>query len=275
MNGMAILINGEPDTAIPAEDRGFLYGDGLFETIAVSDGQGIAFELHWNRLNRGCQILGLECPDRALLAKETALVCAGHQKAVAKIMVTRGEGARGYAPSECHAPLRVVASYPWPDDVPQRQERGIAVKTSGYRLADQGPLAGIKHMSRLEQVMAGRELGAGTFSELLLVDAGGRLVEALSSNIFVVAGGFLRTPCLDRCGVAGIMRERVLSEARKLSLRTSVEDLPLTILAACEEMFLTNSISGIVPVRQLNRRSLAVGPMTRRLQRALHGDWPA
>lgn len=275
MNCPGMLINGERADRVPAEDRGFLYGDGLFETVAVRAGRAVALDLHVARLADGCRRLGLECPDPELLDKEIGQVCGEQARAVAKVIITRGQGARGYPPPADCVPLRLVAAYPWPDNVPERQRRGVAVKSGVWRLADQGPLAGLKHLSRIEQVMAGREIAAGDYDEQLLVGADGCLVEAVSSNVFVVMKETVMTPRLDRCGVAGTMRERVLTAAEALGLKSAVAPLPMTILSRCDEMFLTNSISGVVPVRQINRRSLAIGAVTRRLQETLHRDWPA
>ncbi len=275
MSSLAMLVNGQPGAQVNAEDRGFLYGDGLFETLAVRSGRAVATALHWERLAEGCRQLGLVCPDSELLAKEIATVCSGLSKAVAKIIVTRGEGARGYAPSACDQPLRIVAAYPWPEDLAERQRRGLPVVLSAHRLGAQGALAGRKHLARLEQVVAARDLESSDYSEALLCDTEGRLVEAISSNVFAVMEDRVMTPNLDRCGVAGVMRQRVLTAARQLEIPTVVTELPLTVLGGCDELFLTNSISGIVPVNRINQRPLEVGLLTRRLQGVLHEDWPS
>lgn len=275
MSRAAILVNGQPGALVSTEDRGLLYGDGLFETLAVRGGRAVALELHWQRLAAGCLRLGLQCPDSELLADEIATVCNEYANAVAKIIVTRGQGARGYAPSGCDQPLRIVAAYPWPENLAERQRLGIPVTLSAHRLGDQADLAGLKHLARLEQVMAARDLGSGEFTEALVCDTHGRLVEALSSNVFVAVRGRVLTPGLERCGVAGVMRGRVLTAARKLAIPAGESELPLTVLGSCDEMFLTNSIGGIVPVNCVNQRRLEVGALTQQLQGLLHEDWPS
>lgn len=268
-----MLVDGRPDDRVSANDRGFLYGDGLFETLAVHEGRAVAFASHWQRLNAGCQRLGFDCPGAALLQDEILQVCTDWPRAVAKVVVTRGCGARGYTPGSETRSLRVVAAYPWPQGLAEKHAQGVAVKLLQHRLGSQRALAGLKHLSRLEQVYAARELTSSNCDEGLLCDSQGNLVEAIQSNVFAWQSGVLVTPSLERAGVAGIMRERVLASASSLGLPVRIATLPTTVLSRCEEMFLSNSVSGVVPINQINDRVLTIGSVSRRLQRALHEEW--
>ncbi|GAB6041900.1 aminodeoxychorismate lyase [Endothiovibrio diazotrophicus] len=265
--GFPLLVNGRPDATVSAQDRGLAYGDGLFETVAVRDGGAELWPEHLARLREGCGRLAIPFPPE--VAEEGAALCAGVGRGVLKIVVTRGVGGRGYRLPEVPRPTRVVSLHPWPDYPQAWWREGVAVRGCETPLGGSPRLAGIKHLNRLEQVLARAEWDDPAIAEGLMRDAAGRVVEGVMSNLFMVRGGALFTPTLRHCGVAGVMRGAVMAAAGALGVVCREAELEEEALLAADELFLSNSVIGIWPVARLDDRGFAVGPLTRRLQRAL------
>lgn len=258
------LVNGQPTGVDPA-DRGLAYGDGLFETMGAVDGQIRWLDLHFDRLEDGCRRLAIPPPGRTAVAQEILASCPRHGRAIIKLIVTRGSGPRGYAPPEHATPTRVLAISAWPEYPEARYRDGISVHVCALRLGENSALAGIKHLSRLEQVLAESELKGQGVEQGLLLDARGQVVGGTSSNLFAVFGNELRTPPLLRCGVRGVMRRAVLEAARGLGIPVDERDLTLEQALDADELFMTNSLFGIWPVARVDARRLSIGAMTRRL----------
>ena len=254
---------------IAPNDRGLAYGDGVFETIAVRDGVPQQLDRHLARLEAGCARLGFAPPQ---LADELSHRAAGNARAVLKVIVTRGEGGRGYRPPADPVPTVVITLHAWPAHEPAWGERGVDVRWCDTRLAIQPALAGLKHLNRLEQVLARAEwAGTDRWQEGLMRDMDGRPVEATHANVFIVTGGELSTPRVDRCGVAGVTRARLIEAAEALAIPCAESDLDGRAVESADEVFLCNSIIGIWPVRAIgDARFGAPGPVTRALQ-----DWLA
>ncbi len=271
MTAAEILINGEPfgrggeDAAFGPLDRGLHYGDGLFETIRVEDGSPEFWDRHLARLAEGCERLGVPVPEGGTLGREAGRLCAGHGRCVLKIIVTRGAGGRGYRPPERPVPTRILSRHPWPDYAPAAWREGVVVRVCTTRLATQPLLAGIKHLNRLEQVMARREWDDPVISEGLMLDTEGFVVDGTMSNLFIVAGGRLATPDLSLSGVAGVMRAVVLEAAARLKVPAEVTRITLDRVRAADEVFLTNSLIRIWPVRELGKKRYVLGGLARRL----------
>lgn len=258
------LVNGHSAAVDPA-DRGLAYGDGLFETMAANDGHIRWFDLHLDRLEEGCRRLEIPTPSRTLLAEEIAAHCPRKGRAVVKLIVTRGPGVRGYLPPDPPAPTRVLAISSWPDYPDSYYRTGISVRLCQLRLGENPALAGVKHLCRLEQVLAQLELRGYAVQQGLLLDAGGNVAGGTSSNVFAVHGADLATPTLARCGIKGVMRRAVLEAARTLGIRAGERDFALPELLTADELFVTNSLFGIWPVTDVDGQSFAVGATTRRL----------
>lgn len=257
-----MLIDGAPGETVNALDRGLAYGDGVFRTLAVRDGKPEFWRQHMAKLAADCARLGLPAPDVAALADDARRLIGGAERAVFKIIVTRGTGGRGYKPPEPPTPTRIAMRAPWPAYDSAMAEDGVAVRLCATRLGLQPRLAGVKHLNRLEQVLARAEWSDPAVAEGLMLDADGHVVEGVMSNLFVVRGGEVATPDLSRCGVAGVTRGLLLQSAR-------VAHLTLDDVRAADELFLTNSLIGIWPVRRLDGQDYAVGPVTRRWTEAL------
>ena len=270
-----ILIDGQPvdqpSATVSVLDRGLHYGDGLFETIACEGGRPRLLERHLQRLASGCERLGLVFGDRADLAREVRELATSTPRAVVKLLLTRGVSiARGYAPAGSERTLRIALRYAWPRAAdPEQGGQGVRVRRATLRLGENPALAGIKHCNRLEQVLARREWSDPGIADALLFSSSGALVSGTMSNVFLVRGSKVLTPCIDRCGVAGIMRGLVLEIAAGAGISVEERRLDAADLAAAEELFLTNALSGIRPVRELDGTGVAVGSVTRRLQALL------
>ena len=262
------LVNGAEAAGVSVLERGLHYGDGLFETLGCVAGRPRFLSLHLQRLARGCARLKLPAPDLAVIGRELAALAAGADRSVLKLIVTRGPAeARGYAPSFTEQPTRITLRYAWPQPVEEPQR--ARVRIGAIALAENPLLAGIKHLNRLEQVLARAEWSDPAIAEALLFSRSGTLVSGTMSNVFLVHGDTLMTPQLGLCGVEGVMRQVVLQVAAASMIRTEERVLGRVDLAAAEEIFLTNALMGIRSVGQLEGRTLGPAPVTRRLQTAL------
>ena len=250
------LVNGSETAGIAADDRGLHYGDGLFETMSASNGRIRNFALHMSRLEDGCRRLGLPAPDADLIERECAEALGELNSGVVKLVLTRGPGPRGYRPPPEPSITRVItASAGRP--VTSTPE-ALTVRICDTRLGVNPRLAGIKHLNRLEQVLACAEWTDPAVAEGLMLAVDGRLISGTAANVFIVSGKRLRTPDIHDCGVAGVMRHVVLRAASDLALDVEIADLGIEALATADEVFLTNAVAGIRPVHTL------IG----------HGEWP-
>ncbi len=264
-----MLIDGMESELVPASDRGLQYGDGLFETIAVTDGRLQLWRRHMQRLQEGCERLGIAMPADELLLAEAAHLCRDQERAVLKIIVTRGSGGRGYRPTADAQPRRILSLHPWPDYPSHWARDGVVVRLCSTRLGLNPQLAGLKHLNRLEQVLARTEWDDGSIAEGVMQDVEGQLVEGSMSNLFLVRDGVLQTPPVDRCGVAGVMRAHLLALAQRHGLPCEIRTLDVDAMGTADEVFLCNSIIGIWPVRQFEQYSYRPGALTQLLQQFL------
>jgi 4-amino-4-deoxychorismate lyase len=262
----AIWVNGRKSSQISVLDRGLQYGDGVFTTLSVRGGAPLLLDRHLARLAHDCQRLRISAPDSAVLRDEAQRLAWEQGRAVLKMMITRGEGGRGYrAPDECHA-TRVLSLYPCPDYPEDLARSGIAARICQLRLGRNSALAGVKHLNRLEQVLARGEWDNPNIREGVLLDSNGVVIEGVMSNLFWVQADRLFTPCLDYCGVAGIMRGLVLELAAQHGLMAEEVRSPLSTVLEADEMFFTNCVIGLWPVRKLDEHVYPVGPVARRIQ---------
>lgn len=247
-----MLINGVSNGQISIRDRGLLYGDGAFRTFPVVNGQPKHWPLHYQKLHHDCSALGIACADYDRLSAELGLLLAEHADAVFKIIVTRGLSARGYAPPFDATPSNIWDVSPLPEYSGSIAAQGVTMRLCTLRLSFQPRLAGIKHLNRLENVLAAAE--CADVAEGLLLDADDNVIEGVRSNVFLIRDGHLITPDLSRCGVSGVQRDRVIACAGTIGMPVEVRDVGLDELVGADEVFLTNSVFGIWPVAQLEQR---------------------
>lgn len=251
-----------------------MYGDGVFRTLLVRDGRPIAWARHLRKLAADCAALSIACPDAGDLLRDVKALTADITDCVIKLVVTRGAGNRGYAPPDPPRATRLALRSLLPGYPLAHAEEGVAVRLCNTRLSHQPRLAGIKHLNRLENVLARMEWDDPAIAEGLMRDEGGNVVEGVMSNLFVCHNSVLMTPDLSRCGVAGVTRERVLEWAARQGVKAEVRELSLEEVLAADEVFLCNSVAGVWPVRELAERRWSRGPLTASVQDYLrqHND---
>ena len=264
-----MLVNGEFGNLISIRDRGLLYGDGVFRTLRVSSGKPEHWPLHYQKLQHDCTALGIACPDFACLSEEMGRLLPDYPEAVYKLIVTRGQAVRGYAPAPDAVPNHIWDVSPLPEYPANRAEQGVALCLCELRLSQQPRLAGIKHLNRLENVLAASEFAMSDADEGLLLDAQGHVIEGTRSNVFLVSGDKLITPDLSRCGVAGVQRDRVMAYAEKIGMAVEVRDVMPDELRTADEVFLTNSVFGLWPVARFEQQCWTGFTRTKQISSAL------
>jgi 4-amino-4-deoxychorismate lyase len=265
-----VLVDGVECDAVSAQDRGLSYGDGVFETMLVAAGRLPWWQAHLARLQRGCARLRIDMPDDGVLAAEARDLCRDQARAVLKLIVTRGAAGRGYSIASATRSTRILSLHPAPILDPAVYDTGVAVHECTTRLAIQPSLAGIKHLNRLEQVLARSEWDDPAVAEGLVQDMDGRIVSATAANVFIASRGRWFTPDLGRCGIEGVCRAWVMAR-----FAVEVADIPRARLLEGDELFLSSSLRGILPVARFGGRHWDVGPMTRVVQQALWQELPA
>lgn len=262
-----VLVDGTSAETVSVFDRGLSYGDGLFETIRFMGGIAPLWSRHMARLRESGERLRLPMPDAALLLHEALVVADGLDQAVVRITVTRGVGARGYSPPVLPQPVRIVAAFAAPAMASEAYVHGIRLRWCEIRLALQPRLAGMKHLNRLEQVLARAEWNDSSFDDGLLCDTDGNVIASTMANLFAVIDGVLVTPSVARCGVAGVARAEILATQAAVH----VGDLARKDLLRADEVFLSSSVRGILPVQAVDDTVYVPGPVTRDLQRHWRG----
>jgi 4-amino-4-deoxychorismate lyase len=262
------LVDGRA-TGVPASDRGLAYGDGLFETMAMRDGTIRWLDAHLERLEAGCARLSIPCPSREVLLADVRSLAPEPTRCVVKIMVTRGQSARGYRPPDEPTPTRIVGVTAWPDYPAERYRDGIALTVCRTPASENTALAGLKHLARLEQVLAQAELKSTDCIEGLMSTSAGHVIGGTMSNVFCVEHGTLCTPKLDRAGVQGVMRRIVIDRASTAGISVRETDLTFPRLSDADEVFVTNAVFGLWPVCRIGAKKVSVGNLTRHLMREI------
>lgn len=252
-------------TELSISNRGLAYGDGLFETMRVHGGELPLWPRHLARLREGAQRLGIGLPEPAFIEARIADMIAGVDAGVVKLLLTRGNGGRGYAPPADAQPVWTLALHP----LPPPASVGLRLHACELRLAIQPALAGIKHCNRLEQVLARAEVERAGCDEGVMRDSEGRAVCATSANLLAYCGGRWLTPPVERCGVAGVLRgwllaQRLVEEA----------ELRMDELESADALALCNAVRGILPVSLLGARNWALHPALTELQARLAMAYP-
>lgn len=267
----AYLINGDFGQTISPLDRGFAYGDGVFRTMVVRHGQPDNWPLHYQKLVADCAVIGIVCPSAELLISDMQQLFSNvenHQE-VAKIIITRGEGARGYAPPAITNPTRVIIKSAMPQYAEDNLIKGVNLHLCETRIPEQIKLAGIKHLNRLENVLARMEWNDENLFDGLMLDKDGNVIECTMSNIFARFDDLLVTPDLSMCGVSGITRQRIIWLASTLNLKVEVKPLPYAKMAFADEVIICNSLYGALPVHKIGHKKWPVDNLAKQLRAAL------
>jgi 4-amino-4-deoxychorismate lyase len=262
---MHISINGISAEHISVMDRGLHYGDGLFETIACVEGKLQFWDDHINRMNEGAKVLDIECPASPIFLNDiNTLLSDKHGRHVVKILLTRGQmggmGGRGYKYPVSQQPSRIIIINEWPD-YEEVRDGGVHLCFCKHTLSVNANLSGIKHLNRLDNVLARNEW-KDEFHEGLMSDINGNIIEGTMSNVFGIKNGDLYTPSLDCCGVNGIIRKHIIDIAKNVNIPLHISNLSKDDLYSMDEIFITNSIIGLWPVSLINDKSIRLGNNT-------------
>lgn len=243
------LINGQITESLPLSDRALHYGDGLFETVLVRQGVPLLWERHLTRLRHSCQRLSIPLDSKAL-AQDLSTLLAGESDGILKIIVSRGSGGRGYTPPSHPQVTRIVQLHPLPINNELKAQQGISALRCHHPVSINPALAGLKHLNRLDQVMASMELRG--HDEGLMCTPDGQMVEGIRSNLFVITGKGIVTPDLSRAGVAGIMRALLIELFTAHGMHVDVKQISHDDIKHARGLFVCNSIFGIWPVVRLD-----------------------
>lgn len=264
------LINGQVSSHIGISDRALAYGHGVFETFLVIDGAPVLYSAHLDRLLLGCKRLGIPTRElKTLLQQDLQKLKFPAGRSVLKLIVSSGAGGRGYLTPEPAMPVRILML----TDMPEYQgtpDQGIRARWCQTRLACQPLLSGIKHLNRLEQVLARNEWRDPDIREGLVCDTRGFVVEGTMSNLCFIRDQRFCTPALEQSGVSGIIRNLLLQLAPEQGLRVEIDNYTPLDVESADELFVCNSLIGIWPIIQLGERSYAHGRYTHHLQSALN-----
>jgi 4-amino-4-deoxychorismate lyase len=267
-----IFVNGEENENIKASDRGFQYGDGLFETIEVQDGKPLFLGQHLSRLIKSCKRLKIPEPDADELTRNVIRVCKNTAHAVLKIIITRGMGQRGYFQPNPIIPTQVISINPYPEFASEFSSLGVNLRFCETRLSLNPSLAGMKHLNRLEQILARAEWDDAAIHEGIMLDMQDRVIEGTMTNLFYVKNNIVYTAKLSYSGVAGIMREIIMELLAENNQPAIEHDFDKTNLLSADEVFICNSIIGIWPVNTIeNVFYSSQRPITERLMTGLKG----
>jgi 4-amino-4-deoxychorismate lyase len=266
---LGALLNGQPvvdvQHALNVEERGLAYGHGLFETMTVREGRVRFVDDHLARLSDGCSRLGIPMPSRQDLLSDVSQLIEKSKDGILKLIVSRGAGGRGYRPEVSLSVTRLALLYP----KAPAESNALSVRWCNTRLGRNSQLAGIKHLNRLEQVLAQSEWNGAAIGEGLMLDTEGEVVCGTASNLFIVTGDILSTPDLRFSGVRGVMRLQVLKAARRLGIEVMERSLWPDDVESADEIFVTNAVRGIRSVTALESRQWSERSIATRLSQTL------
>lgn len=266
------LVNGQESSFIDITDRGLQFGDGVFETLRVHKAKPIWWQQHMDRLLDGCRRLQFSnLPDIQTLRQEVDKLLSDNPSGTLKIIITRGNSMSGYAAPTDIMPNRVlIMTSGFRHQT--KSEQGIMLGICKQRITGSHQLSGIKHLNRLEQVLARMECQAEGWDEGLMLDSDDRVIEGSMSNLFICQQGRLLTPLLEQMGIKGICRGRIILLAERNGINVEQCELGLQDMKNSDEMFVCNSLIGIWPVTRFDNRQYEPGPYMRLLQTKLEAE---
>jgi aminodeoxychorismate lyase len=269
---MIVYLNGrfvpEEQACVSIHDRGFLYGDGLFEAVRLYNGEPFLWTEHMDRFAEGCRVLRIDPP---LTARETRSVLAellrrnDVQNALVRITLSRGPGSRGYSPRGADHPTFCIAAFPVPEKLPSSYK----VVSSSIRLLNKDPLAAFKHNNKLRQIVARAEADDAGADEALLLNERGDVVEGTTTNLFWIESRTVCTPPLDAI-LSGTTRNYLLKLCAALEIRMREKNVSLQKLVQSDGVFLTSCGIEVMEVTHLNGIRLKRSPLVGKLKRNYH-----
>lgn len=262
----SVLVNGVSTDQLSIKDRAFNYGDGVFETIAVSERRLHYWSEHFQRLKQGCERLAIKPPVEVELIADIKKMQFPNGPSVLKIVCSRGLGGRGYATTGSEQPSLIISINSWPRFVLDYQQQGVNVRLCQHRLIINPALAGIKHLNRLDQVLARNEWHNEQIQEGLMLDQHGYLLEGVSTNLFVMIDNQWCTAAANECAVAGVIRHAIINKAKLINMNIEERKIHQSELASVQQMMVCNSIWGVVPVNSCDSYQFEISDDCRLLQ---------
>lgn len=273
---MQVYLNGKlvpgEQAAVSVFDRGFMLGDGVFETLRAYCGRAFMLDEHLARLQASADGIGLALPvtsGELVMAVHDTISANGLDNAYVRISVSRGEGPQGLDVSLCTKPTIVIAARELAQYPEERYRRGLALITARTRRTPAESLdPSIKSLNFLNNIQARREVAVAGADEALMLNTRGEVAECSVSNVFFARGGVLHTPSLD-CGIlAGVTRGLVIELARASGIEVRQGRYAPEELAAADEIFITNSTMEVMPVCSLDGKTFEAGGISRKIRAA-------
>jgi 4-amino-4-deoxychorismate lyase len=246
-----MIVNGRQQQHITIADRAFQYGDGCFTTIAYRNDHLEFFDAHIERLKFACKTLHIDFDKWSELESGIVDPLQSNTECVVKVMITRGEGGRGYSPEGALSPSFIISHHSIPSHYTLWQTKGITLTISPITLAKQPLLAGIKHLNRLEQVLVKHALAQTKYDDAVVCDTQQQIVETSVANLFWYKDNVWFTADLSGSGVEGVMRNQLLTIMQQNGMQCQVVKQDVSILFSAQELFVCNSLMLVVPVLSL------------------------
>ena len=253
-----MIINGSFSQHVAIADRGFNFGDGHFTTIKIAAGQALLLDLHLARLQQACTVLAIEFTQWDELVAAITQQAQSLQNGVLKVTITRGEGGRGYGTLGCSRANWFLQHRSIPVQYSEWATVGIELMLCQYQQTVNPALAGLKTLNRLDQVMIKQELDANSMADGLVCSTDGYVIETSVANVFWVTGGKVYTPSTKRSGVEGVMKIHILNLLHSLGLTLESGDYTVADVLAADEVFITNSVMELVPVKRIMKPDLSI-----------------
>lgn len=264
----SVLINGQETDSLSVFNRGLHYSDGIFETIAVHQGQPLLWERHTKRLLESCKRLRLDWTDVTTLREEASYLLQDVDHAILKVILTRHWENRSYK-AQSNQVDRILIRFNWHSHGDDIYHEGVNLFLCKTVLSHRPAVAGLKTLDRIEQVLASQEWDDQDIFDGVMCDSQGKVIECTSANLFMVKKNVIYTSAVEHCGVAGIVRQLVLDIAKQLEMKVKITAFDSSALFKADEVFITNSIFGIVPVAQIEANTFNVGPVYESLRKAI------
>ncbi len=263
-------VNGKPTSSVPLSDRSFQYGDGCFTTMLTINGVVQLWPLHVERMEACLTLLGIVLPDWHQVFHWLEQAARKESLAGLKLHISRGEGGRGYNPAGADSPVITISHFCYPRHYFDWQTHGVELGICQQKLGIMPLLAGHKHNNRLEQIILRGEMAQLGMADGVVCDLNGNVIETTMANLFWVKNHTIYTSVMTSCGVAGVMRKCVLDYAHSVAIQTQINEYPLSCLNEADEVFISNAILGIAPVRRIAETEYKIGSLTRRFQEILN-----
>ena len=239
-----------PSDSVPVTDRALGVGHGLFETVLVVQGIPVLLAQHLHRLEKGAKALHINIElDKLKLELDKFLKSVDRSDFVVKLILTSGDGGRGYTINQGSESRLILQDFPAPTLSDKLWSSGLRLRVCDHRLPHNPALAGYKHINRLDQIIARAEWDSDEFDDAIVLDQNDNVIEAISSNLFMAIGGKLYTPSLQNCGVAGTMRSYLMDNLESIFAMPVIEtELNIQHLEEVDALFMANSVRGIRPI---------------------------